>query len=394
MNAARRYRVLHTMTTFAASSGASENTRLTLKLLPRDRFDLFFATRAGQSMEPQLPEDVSLLPLRHLRRPVRPLADLLALMELYRLCKRWRFDVVHTHNSKDGIIGRWAAHLAGVPVVVHTIHNVPFRVSDHAAANSLYAALERVTAPVTDAFLAVSAENIREYLTRRIGTPNRFRVVYSGLELERYRVTLSQEEARARLGLPDASALVGWFGRLNHQKDPFTFIRAARVVSDGFPGVRFVVCGDRGVGKDLEPAVRSLVREMGMSDRVHFLGFRSDLPVVLHAADVVMHSSRYEGMGRTVCEALLCERPVAGTAVDGMREVIVSGVRGGILVPPRQPAALAQATLALLRDRERASALACAGHLWVQTNLSATSMVRDIADTYERALEASRAAER
>ncbi|HTP52070.1 MAG TPA: glycosyltransferase [Anaeromyxobacteraceae bacterium] len=378
----RRYRVLHTITTFSASSGAPENTRLTLKLLPRDRFEVFLATRAGQSMERNLPADVTLLPVRHLDRAIRPHSDLLALVELYQLCKYWRFDVVHTHNSKDGILARWAAHLSGVPVVVHTIHNIPFRSSGHALRKRLYLTLERVTASVTDAFLAVSTENVRDYLEHGIGEQEQFRVVYSGLEFERYRVQLSQIDARARLGLPEANAVVGWFGRLNYQKDPLTFIRAAREVSEKSPGVHFVVCGDEGVGDGLAAATRGLVSDLGLADRVHFLGFRSDFPVVLRAVDVVMHSSRYEGMGRSVCEALLCERPVAGTAVDGMRELIVSGVRGGILVSPGQPSALAEATLSLLRDRELGRKLASAGAAWVLAKLSATDMARQVADIY------------
>lgn len=386
---ARRRRVLHIVTTFSVSSGAAENARLTVALLPRDRFDVFLAVRPGQSMEPHVASDVTLLRVPHLVRRIRPFLDVAAFVEIYRLCRKWRFDVVHTHNSKDGMLGRWAAYLAGVPVVVHTIHNLPFRASGHAYVNRLYAMLERVTAPITDAFLAVSAENVRDYLAHRIGTPSQYRVVYSGLELERYRVALSQAEARALLKLPEATAVVGWFGRLNYQKDPLTFIRAAHDVVDGFPGVRFVVCGDDPLGEDLAAAVRNLARELGISDRVHFLGFRSDLPVVLRAVDVVMHSSRYEGMGRTVCEALLCGRPVAGTAVDGMREVIVSGVRGGILVPPGEPAALARATLALLGDRERAMALASGGGAWVRANLSASDMVRNIVDAYMGALESS-----
>src|SRR5439155_1037471 len=197
---------------------------------------------------------------------------------------------------------------------------------------------------ITDTMLAVSTENVRECLGQRIGAPTQYRVVYSGLDLQRYRVPFNQVEARARLGLPEATALVGWFGRLNYQKDPITFIRAARDVLRAFPGVRFVVCGDDPLGEELGTEVHNLADELGISEQVHFLGFRADLPMVLTAVDVVMHSSRYEGMGRTVCEALLCGRPVAGTAVDGMREVIVSGVRGGILVPPNQPAALAAPT--------------------------------------------------
>ena len=374
------------MTTFSVSSGAAENARLALKLLPRDRFQVFLAVQPGQSMEPHVPSDVTRLPMPHLVRPIRPWLDVASFAQIYRLCRKWRFDVVHTHNSKDGILGRWAAYLARVPVVVHTIHNLPFRASRHALVNRVYAKLERMTAPITDAFLAVSAENVADYLEQRIGARAQYRVVYSGLDLDRYRVSVSQGEARASLGLPEATALVGWFGRLNYQKDPITFIRAARDVLRAFPGVRFVVCGDDPLGEELGTEVHNLADELGISEQVHFLGFRADLPMVLTAVDVVMHSSRYEGMGRTVCEALLCGRPVAGTAVDGMREVIVSGVRGGILVPPNQPAALAQATLALLEDRDRAKALATAGRAWVEANLSATDMVRDIADTYARAL--------
>jgi glycosyltransferase involved in cell wall biosynthesis len=385
----RRLRVLHTVTTFSASSGAAENARLTVNMLPRDRFEVFLAARPGQSMEPNLANDVTCLPVPHLVHRIRPWSDVAAFGEIYRLCKTWRFDIVHTHNSKDGMLGRWAAYRARVPVVVHTIHNLPFRASRHALVNRLYATLERVTAPITDALLAVSAENVGAYLTHDIGTPTQYRVVYSGLDLERYRSAPSQAEARAALGLPGTAALVGWFGRFNRQKDPFTFLLAARDVVTELPNVRFIVCGDDPLEENLTTAVHNLARNLGLSDGIHFLGFRPDLPVLLRAVDVVMHSSRYEGMGRTVCEALLCGRPVAGTAVDGMREVIISGVRGGILVPPGEPTALARATLELLRDRERANALASSGRAWVEAHLSARDMIRGIVDTYERSLEAS-----
>jgi glycosyltransferase involved in cell wall biosynthesis len=384
---APRWRVLHIITTFSVSSGAAENTRLTINSLPRDRFEVFIAVPPGQSMIPQITSDVTQVTLRRLVRPIQPMHDLAALVEIYRLCKRGRFDIVHTHNSKDGILGRWAAHLAGVPVVLHTIHNLSFRASRHAFVNRLYAAAERLTAPITDTFLAVSSQNVVDYLDQRIGAPDQYRVVYSGLELERYRLTLNKADARAILGLPAGTPIVGWFGRLNYQKDPITFLRAAQEVAREFPDVRFVVCGDDPLGEDLGDQVRTLAQQLGISDQVNFLGFRSDLPMVLHAVDVVMHSSRYEGMGRTVCEALLCGRPVAGTAVDGMREVIISGVRGGIVVPPGQPAALAKATISLLRDPERGRQLAAAGGAWVRTNLSATAMVDGVVNAYMHALD-------
>jgi glycosyltransferase involved in cell wall biosynthesis len=375
------------MTTFAASSGAAENTRITLARLPVERFDLFLATGPGQSMQPRLPAHVHFLPLRFLDRPVRPHRDLAALVELYRLCRRWRFDVVHTHNAKDGVLARWAARLAGVPVIVHTLHNVSFRASASAAANRLYAALERATAPFTHALLGVSRETVRAYVDAGIGEPARYRVVYSGLELERYGPDgVTPADARAELDLPPAAAWVGWFGRFNYQKDPLTFVRAARAILDRMPDVRFVMCGDAPLGEDLWPQTDRLARELGIRDRLHPLGFRSDLPRVLRAVDVVLHSSRYEGMGRIACEALASRRPVVGTAVDGMREVIVSDERGGILVPPGEPHALADATVALLRDRARAARLAESGRHWVEQHVSADRMVGAIAAIYDELL--------
>lgn len=389
LNSSRRLRVLHIMTTFSVSSGAAENARLTVNLLPRDRFQVFLAARSGQSMEPLVANDVTRLNVPHLDRSIRPWQDIAAFAEIYRLCRKWRFDVVHTHNSKDGIIGRWAAHWAGVPVVVHTIHNPSFRGSGRAPIRWLYVMVERLTAPITATLLAVSTENVRDYLDHNIGASSQYRVVYSGLELQRYRVAVTQTEARAQLQIPESTAVVGWFGRLNYQKDPLTFVRAAREVARRFPGVRFVVCGDDPLGEDLGGTVQQLATELGISNQVHFLGFRTDLPLVLRAVDVVMHSSRYEGMGRTVCESLLCDRPVAGTNVDGVREVIKSGTRGGLLVPPEDPAALAEATLQLLEDPARARSLAAAGRVWVEENLSAGQMVGEIVDIYSELLTAS-----
>jgi glycosyltransferase involved in cell wall biosynthesis len=342
-------------------------------------------------MDPEVLGDVTRLSVRSLVRPIRPWSDLAAFLSLYQLCKKWRFDVVHTHNSKDGILARWAAHLSGVPAIVHTIHNLPFRASRVGIVNRFYALLERVTARITNAFLGVSEENVREYLAHDIGQKSQFRVVYSGLEFDNYRIDISKAQARERLGLASTTTIVGWFGRLNYQKDPITFIRAARVVADHLPGISFVVCGDDPLGENLGREVIQLVRSLNLSKQTHFLGFRSDLPVVLKAVDCVMHSSRYEGMGRTVCESLLCDRAVAGTNVDGVREVIRSGERGGYLVPPEDPAALADATLKLLQDPARTRSLAASGRAWVEENLSAAQMVRDIADVYEELLDAPRA---
>ena len=385
----RRYRILHAITIFPLSSGAAENTKLTLNLLDRGRFEPFLATAPGQSMDSEVAPDVIRIPLRWLRRPVNPLMDLLAFTELYNAMRRFRFDVVHTHNAKDGILGRWAARVAGTSAIVHTIHNVSFQASAGKIANQQYAMQERWAARITDRLLVVSAANSAKYLARGIGRPDQYRTIYSGLDLARYADDGRPAAVRrAEMGLPSRPGpWVGWLGRFNPQKDPLTFIRAAQLVAARLPGVQFIVCGDDPLKVSVEGAARALAVELGLGDAMHFLGFRRDVTNTLRSVDVVMHSSRYEGMGRVVCEALACERPVAATAVDGVVEVIDSGRRGGLLAPPGDAVTLANATLRLLQDRVFAQTLAGAGREWVIQHLSAERMVREIEAVYSELLD-------
>ncbi len=122
-HARRRYRVLHLVTTFEVWAGAAENTKLTLNALDRTVFEPFVAIRPGQTMEAEVLPDVPRLHLRRLRRSVNPINDAAAFWDLVKLIRQHRFDVVHTHNAKDGILGRWAAFWARVPAIVHTVHN-------------------------------------------------------------------------------------------------------------------------------------------------------------------------------------------------------------------------------------------------------------------------------
>lgn len=384
----RRVRVLHLITTFPQSSGAAENTKLSVNLLDRERFETFLATQPGQSMETELAPHVKQVPLRWLRRRINPALDAAAAFEIWRTLRSHQFDIVHTHNAKDGILGRWVAFLARVPAIVHTIHNVSFEASDIAVLRWLFALQERWAALITDRILVVSTQNSEKCLATGIGRREQYLTVYSGLDLTRYKPDgRAAEELRLDLKLPNhPGPWVAWIGRFNRQKDPETFLRAARLVKNVIAGAQFILCGDDPLGLGITPDPRRLVCDLGLQGAVHFLGFRRDIPTVLRAVDIVMHSSRYEGMGRVVCEALACDRPVAGTAVDGVVEVIVSGERGGILAPPRNPERLAAAAVQLLREPHLGKRLAAAGRRWVEENLSAQKMVRTLEQVYEELL--------
>ena len=167
----QRKRVLHLITTFPQSSGAAENTKLTLNLLDRGRFEPFLGTRPGQSMESEVAPDVTRVQLHWLRRTINPMVDMAAVWEIYRVIRRYRFDVVHTHNAKDGILGRWAAFFAGVPAIVHTVHNISFEASEVGFVRWMFTVLERWAARITDRILVVSNQNSDKCLRRSIGDP-------------------------------------------------------------------------------------------------------------------------------------------------------------------------------------------------------------------------------
>ncbi len=209
--------------------------------------------------------------------------------------------------------------------------------------------------------------------------------MYSGLDLSRYSGDgRSQKALRNALGLPDLPGpWVGWVGRFSPQKDPATFLRAARLIRERIPTAQFVVAGeDPPIGFRMDRDVRLVAGDLGLNDVVHFVGFRRDIATVLRSVDLVLHSSRYEGMGRVVCEAMACERPVVGTAVDGVVEAILSRERGGILVPAGDAEGLALGAEELLRNKDFARSLARVGREWVERNLSQERMVADIEATY------------
>lgn len=377
--AASRVKVLHLITYFPIFHGAQENTCLTVNYHDKTRFAVWLGTQPGGSLLPSVDAGVQVALIPHLQRAVHPLKDLLALWEIYRLCRRERFTIVHTHISKAGVLGRLAAWLARTPIILHTVHTISFQASESPAVNRFYLWLERLCAPITNRFLVVSQLNTTKHLEAHIGKPEQYCVVYSGVDVERLRaLRYGPETVRANLGVPPDHRIVLWIGRLAYQKDPLNFVRAAAALCRDVPDVTCVMVGDG----PLRAEVEALIDEVGMRGRIIVTGFRDDVAEILSAASVLGHSSRFEGMGRVISEAMLLGVPVAGTAVDGVVEAIESGQRGGLLVPPEQPAQLAEALRRLLEDRALAERLTAEGAAWAWARFDARQMVRQIETIY------------
>ena len=325
-----RLRVLHAITMLELG-GAQRNTVDTVSRLDRSRFEVALACASTGELldEARGIADADVFPLADLRREVRPAADLRALGQLRRVIAGWRPDVVHTHSSKAGVLGRAAARLERVPIVVHSIHGWGFGPHQPPPVRWTFVAAERLAARWTTCFIAVAASNLDDGVRLRLFDRSRARVIRSGIDLARFRAHAGGEAVREELGIPAAAPVVVQVSCLKPQKAPERFVAVAARVAAAVPEAHFLLVGDGVLRERLE----GLRRDAGLDGRLHMPGWRRDVPAILDAASVATLTSRFEGLPRAVVEALAAEVPVVAAAVDGVAEVLHDGVNGFLAVP-------------------------------------------------------------
>ncbi len=317
-------------------------------------------------------------------REVSPLNDLKALVRMARRMRSNDYVVVHTHSSKAGILGRWAAWLARVPVIVHTVHGWGHHERQHPLVRAYYVILEKLTLLITDKLIVVSPQNTEKGLADGIGTAADYVVIRSGIELDRFgHPAIGRDETRRAWGIPLGVPVVGTVTRLSAQKAPLDFVRAAAAIAQTRPDVWFVMVGDG----DLRPQVEALATELGIRDRLVLTGLRRDVPELMAAFDIFALSSLWEGLPRVLPQAMATGLPIVATAADGTAEAVQQGVNG-ILTPPGEPMALAGMLLQLLQNPTLAKQMGEAGRARVD-EFSDKRMVAQI-DALYRALLAAK----
>jgi glycosyltransferase involved in cell wall biosynthesis len=295
--------------------------------------------------------------LPELGREIRVGRDLLALFSLVRILTRQRPAIVHTHTAKAGALGRIAARLAGVPVVVHTFHGHVLHGYFSRGTTRVFLEIERRLAGITTRILTVSETQRQELLDLKIATPRTSSVMPLGLELDPFLTAhVSKGTIRRQLGLSPHVPLVGIVGRLVPIKDHATFLEAAAALHRSRPEVRFLVVGDG----ELRPSLERLAGTLDLDGRVHFLGWQRDMPRVYADLDLLVLSSINEGTPVALIEAMAAGLPVVATRVGGVADVVDDG-KTGLLVPPKDPAALNRAMAVLLDDPDRRREMGQAG---------------------------------
>jgi len=382
-------RIVHIITRLILG-GAQENTLLTVDGL-HHRFgdDVTLITGPAEGLEGDLFEKarrrglkVELMP--ELVRAIRPAVDLRAYRALRRSIRRLRPEVVHTHSSKAGILGRAAAWAERVPAVVHTIHGLPFGPSESPAKNRIYIALERWAARRSHAIVGVCDAMAEQALAEGVGRPEQYSTVYSGMDVDAFlNPPRPRDEVRRELGLADDEVAFGTVARLFERKGHDDILAAAPGVLRSDPRVRFVFIGD-GIWRD---RLSAEAERLGVRHAVHFTGLVSPdrIPELLGALDAVVHPSLREGLARVLPQALLVGRPVISYDVDGAREVVLPET--GILLPPRSIESLGAAILRLAADPGLRESMGREGRARFAHRFRHETMTEQLRSLYERILD-------
>ncbi len=341
-------KVLHIITHLAVG-GATKNLLALCRLSDRACFSpavLCGATASDEAMLDGAQEgggiSVHLLP--RLRRPLSPLADYFAYWDMVHWLRAHPVDVVHTHGSKAGVLGRLAASKAGVPVIVHTVHGWGHHARQHPLVRGFYIAAERRAARVTDRLIVVADSDRERGIADGIGRLGQYQTVRPGIDIPRFRdVTADPRAVKEALGLPPDALVVGTVSRLAAQKAPLDFVRMAAAVHARRPNVHFVFVG----GGPLAELMADAVRTAGLTDVVHLLGYREDVPLLLRALDVFVLNSLWEGLPAVFAQAMCAALPIVATRAGGASEAVMEN-ENGFLTAPGDPDALAARVLSLL----------------------------------------------
>lgn len=315
-----------------------------------------------------------------LRRRINPVADVVALVAIYRRIRRGRYRIVHTHISKAGVLGRVAARCARVPVVVHTYHGRVEEIHGGSLGSRVLRWCEGMAAGLTDGLVAVSGDTARLALSSGIGTPRQFAVIHNGIDIASFQGVEAGET------LPDAirgKLLIGAVGSLTREKGFDVLLDSFSRLAGNRPDVHLCLLGDGPLRQSLEAQAGAL----GVADRVCLPGHVTDVRPWLSAFELMVVPSRSEGLPMVVLEAMASGRAVVATRVGGIPEVVQDGCTG-LLVPPENAAALAAAMGDSLGDAARRRGWGQAGLEYVRQEFSLAGMIDKLDRLYQRLLAA------
>jgi glycosyltransferase involved in cell wall biosynthesis len=388
-------KILHIITRLD-KGGSSETTLLTVSLMNHEKYEVFLvhglSLESNMSLEENeaaqhdlaMAEDkgVRIFVIPSLVRRLSFTNDILAFINIYRLIRRIRPHIVHTHTSKAGFLGRLAAYLAGVSIIIHTPHGHVFHSYYGWVLTNIFIFAEKISSFTTNKIVALTKREKEEHLEVGIASPEKFAIIHSGVMLDDLvNKSIDIKAKKKELGIPPGYNVVGTIGRLVPIKGYKYLISAAKKIVEEFDKTVFVIVGDGYLKLELEKYAEAI----GVRKNIIFTGWRSDSSDILYLFDIFVLPSLNEGMGRVIIEAMALGKPVVASSVGGILDLIEDG-GNGILVPPRDSDALGKAILQLIRNKDLAEALGNNGKTMVYPEFDISVMLKKIEGLYESLL--------
>jgi glycosyltransferase involved in cell wall biosynthesis len=390
-------KILHIITRLDMG-GSAQNTVLTCReLSPKYKMVLAHGLSLESNMtdsEKQLVErsideakdqGVRFISIPSLVRRINPLKDFRALCSLGWLIFKEKPAVVHTHSSKAGILGRLAAKMVGVPIIVHTPHGHIFYGHFNRLISRIFLWIEKWFAFLSDRIIALTEGEKIDYLHLGVGRPHQFLTIHSGVDLGAYFSNhVDVIDKKQSLGLPSSGLLIGFVGWLLPIKGPMCLLRAMSQVWGEHPDSTLVFVGKG----DLDVDLRAEALQIEANGKVKFLGWRDDVAEIMQIFDIFVLPSQNEGMGRVLVEAMASGKPVVASRVGGIPD-LVKDEKTGLLVPPGDEKALANAIMRLANNPTEARRMGAAGKLFCHP-FSLEAMVDQLDHLYDELILSSR----
>jgi glycosyltransferase involved in cell wall biosynthesis len=376
-------RVAHIITQLELG-GAQRNTLYTIGHLDKSRFEPTLLCGPGGLLDEEAKRGSwTTIEIPSLIRQVHPIKDARALYEIYKQLRRLKPHIVHTHSSKAGILGRIAAYLAGVPVIIHTFHGFGFTPGQSPFVRHFFVRLERCCAHLSTHLIFVSKANQKEAAQLHIGTEKPSSLIRSGIEIKKLSSpspegSTPSKNIRREQNIPEEAWMVISVGNFKPQKNPMDLVRVAEKVLAEDRSIHFVFAGDG----ELRKMVQTYAEALEIAAHIHFLGWRQDIPQILTESNCFFLTSLWEGLPRALVEAYAAGLPAVAYAVDGVQDILLHN-ETGFAIDPNDIDFAAKKILWLKQNPEDARRMGQEGKKLVSEEFEIDSMVRQQESLYD-----------
>ena len=371
-----KIRIVHIITTLELG-GAQKNALDIIENLDASKYEKFFISSQQGLLQKRLKsiKNVNYLFLQGLCRKISPLNDFITILKIASFIRKNRISIVHTHSSKAGILGRWAAALSGVKIIIHTIHGWGFNDYQSFGVRKFYLFLEKITARITTSLIAVSKADIEKGINCRIGSRQQYKLIGCGITSPQSKKASTPQFINDK---DENIPKIAMISCLKPQKNPLDFLKMAKKIKrQGLKAV-FYVIGDGFLRPDLEV----FIQKNKLNDCVKLLGWRRDILELLPFFNIIVQTSLWEGLPLALLEAMAAGKPVVAYNVGGVKEIIKEAERG-YLIKPKDVQALTERVIFLLANKDVAIAIGRRGKsFWQESEFHVEKMISKIETVY------------